>query len=86
MLLKDLAELLCRPGVRHIDNYDFSEVIKVAQASKGFEKDEPVKSITVGFGKNTVLSVAPAVLDGVQKGDIKHFFFIGEFLLCSSSI
>ncbi len=36
------------PGVTHIENRDYSEVIKAALAAKGFEKDEPEKSVLTG--------------------------------------
>jgi hydroxylamine reductase len=65
------------PGVKHIDNYNFKPVVDLALASKGFEKDEPARYVTVGFGKNTVLGLADTVINAIKTGDIKHFFFIG---------
>ena len=37
----------------------------------------PPQDITVGFGYNTVMSVAGKVIEGVEKGDITRIFFIG---------
>jgi len=70
--------LVSWPGVRHIDrNRDFTPVIEAALAARGFEKDEPEKTITVGFGRNAVLGVADAVIDAVKAGKIRRFFLIG---------
>ncbi|MGR9046143.1 MAG: hydroxylamine reductase [Gammaproteobacteria bacterium] len=65
------------PGVRHIVNNDFSPVIEAALALPGFTEDAPEQSITVGFGRDTVLSVADKVIDAVKTGAIRHFFLIG---------
>ena len=70
--------LVSWPGVRHIDSArDFSPVVAAALAEPGFTKDEPEKSITVGFGRNAVMGVAGAVIDAVKAGTIRHFFLIG---------
>lgn len=65
------------PGVKHIGNYDFTPVIEAALAADGFAEDGPDKTILVGFGHNAVLGVAPAVIDAVKSGAIRHFFLIG---------
>jgi hydroxylamine reductase len=64
-------------GIRHIANGDFSPVIEAALALPGFADDTPEKLITVGFGRDTVLSVADKVIDGVKAGAIQHFFLVG---------
>ncbi|KAF2991533.1 hydroxylamine reductase (plasmid) [Methylocystis sp. MJC1] len=64
-------------GVRHIANEDFSIVVQAAQALPGFAEDAPVKTITIGFGRDTVLGVADKVIDAVKAGAIRHFFLIG---------
>lgn len=70
--------LVSWPGVQHIDGKrDFAPVIKAALAASGFAKDEPEKTITVGFGRNAVMGVAGAVIDAVKAGKIRHFFLIG---------
>ena len=63
--------------VTHISNGDFAPVIKAALAAPGFTEDAPAKSITIGFARNTVMSVAGKVIDAVKAGKIKHFFLIG---------
>lgn len=70
--------LVAFPGVKHIDeNKDFTAVIERALALPGFSADEQEKYITIGFARNTVLSVAGKVIELVQAGKIKHFFLIG---------
>jgi hydroxylamine reductase len=65
------------PGVRHIENHDFTPVIQAARALPGFKEDAPAQSITVGFGHNTVLDLADTIVAAVKAGAIKHFFVIG---------
>jgi hydroxylamine reductase len=64
-------------GVTHISNGDFTPVIKAALAAPGFAEDAPAKFITIGFARNTVMSVAGKVIDAVKAGKIRHFFLIG---------
>jgi hydroxylamine reductase len=65
------------PGVTHIQNRDFSPVIAAALAARGFAEDAPAKHITIGFARNTIMSVAGKVIDLVKQGKIRHFFLIG---------
>jgi hydroxylamine reductase len=65
------------PGAEHVPNDDFSAVIERALALPGFEDDEEAGSVMVGFGRNAVLGVAPAVIEAVKNGDIRHFFLVG---------
>ncbi|MGA2071224.1 MAG: hydroxylamine reductase [Sedimentisphaerales bacterium] len=65
------------PDVAHIPNGDFTPVIKAALAAPGFTQDTPAKFITIGFARNTVMSVAGKVIDAVKAGKIRHFFLIG---------
>ena len=70
--------LVAWPGVAHvIDNSDFSPVIDAALAADGFAEDAPEKTITIGFARNAVLSVADKVIEAVKAGKIRHFFLIG---------
>ena len=64
------------PDVKHVDGWDFSEVIDCALACEGFE-DNPGQEILTGFGHNAVLGVADKVIEAVKSGDIKHFFLVG---------
>jgi hydroxylamine reductase len=65
------------PGVQHLERRDFSPVIASALSAPGFEEDGPSDEITVGFGRQAVLSVADKVIDAVKAGAIRHFFLIG---------
>ena len=65
------------PGVVHISNDDYTAVIESALAAPGFTNDVAEKTITIGFGRNTVMSVADKVIDAVKSGAIKHFYLIG---------
>ena len=65
------------PGVPHIEGDDFSEVINCAQAMDGFKYSEIPHEITVGFGHNALMNAAPAVIEQVKAGNIRHFFLVG---------
>jgi hydroxylamine reductase len=65
------------PGVQHLEGDDFSAVIACAQAQAGFAHTEIAHKITVGFGRNALMNAAPAVIDEIRKGNIKHFFLVG---------
>jgi hydroxylamine reductase len=69
--------LVAMPGVTHVTNADFSKAIEAALNAPGFSEDAPEKTTMVGFGRNTVMSVAGQVIDAVKAGQIKHFFLIG---------
>ncbi len=65
------------PGVKYVENGKFKPVVDAALALPGFAEDGPEQFITVGFARNAVLSVAPAVIDAVKSGAIKRFYLIG---------
>ena len=65
------------PGVRHLDNDDLSLVVKAAQSLPGFTEDAPAETVTTGFARNAVLSVADKVIEAVKAGDITRFLLIG---------
>jgi hydroxylamine reductase len=74
--------LVAWPGVVHIGadadgNKDFSPVIEAALAAPGFAEDAEEKTITIGFARNAVMSVADKVIEAVKAGQIRHFFLIG---------
>jgi hydroxylamine reductase len=64
------------PGIKHLEGYDFSEVIDKALSLPDLPEN-PGKEILVGFGHDAVLKVAGTVVDAVKNGAIKHFFLIG---------
>ncbi|MCL2335289.1 MAG: hydroxylamine reductase, partial [Endomicrobia bacterium] len=76
------------PGLRHIKSgadgsKDFSEIIETSLKLGGYKEDKKMSgingghSLTTGFARNTVLSVADKVIDAVKAGAIKHFFLVG---------
>jgi hydroxylamine reductase len=65
------------PGTPHVTCEDFSPVIKRALELPGFPADTEGKYVTVGFGRNAVLSVAGKVIDAVKSGHIKRFLLVG---------
>lgn len=69
--------LVAWPQVKHVHRNDFSSVIEAAIKEEGFRENSEDKNITVGFARNTVMSVAPAVIDAVKAGKIRHFFLVG---------
>ncbi len=69
--------LVAYPGVRYIEEQNFSPVVEAALAAPGFTEDGPEQTILVGFGHNAVMSVAGTVIEAVKSGAIKHFFLVG---------
>jgi len=65
------------PGVTHIEDKDFTQVIEKALEMPGFEDDAPGKTVMVGFARNAVMGVAEAVIDAVKNKKIRHFFLVG---------
>jgi hydroxylamine reductase len=68
---------VAHPSAQHVENGQFKAVIDRALELPGFTDDVDGGSVMVGFGRNAVLSVAPAVIDAVKSGAIKHFFLVG---------
>ncbi|NEQ98051.1 MAG: hydroxylamine reductase, partial [Cyanothece sp. SIO2G6] len=60
---------------------DYTPVIEKALALPGFTAAQvaaqPDRTVTVGFARNAVLSVAETVVNAVKAGNIRHFFLIG---------
>jgi hydroxylamine reductase len=71
------AGLVGWPGVRHIADRNFQPVVEKALALPGFADDAAGKEVLVGFGRNTVMSVAGKVIELVKAGKIRHFFLVG---------
>lgn len=64
------------PDVTHIANHDFTPVIKKAIVMPGFPSDTNGRSVTVGFGRNAILSLADKVIEAVKNNNIRHFFLV----------
>ncbi|WP_018604951.1 hydroxylamine reductase [Uliginosibacterium gangwonense] len=65
------------PGATHIEGNDFSAAIEAALAEEGFKQDAAPVYTTTGFARNALMAAAPAVIEQVKAGNIKHFFLIG---------
>ncbi|MCL2196106.1 MAG: hydroxylamine reductase [Treponema sp.] len=65
------------------DNKDYSVLIDHAIKLGGFSEDNQFTgmngglAVTTGYGRQTVLNNAPAIVDAVKAGVIKHFFLVG---------
>ncbi len=64
------------PGVSHIAAKDFTPVIDRALSLEGFTEDTDKGSVTVGFARNTVMSVADKIIGAVKNKDLRHFFLV----------
>ena len=64
------------PGVTHISDKNFTPAIERALALPGFAEDSDGKTVTVGFGRNTVMGVAGTVIEAVKNKAIRHFFLV----------
>ncbi len=78
------TSIVSYPGMVHISEYkDFTPVIDKALELGGYGKPRAMTGInggdtlTTGFAKDTVLSVADKVVSAVKSGAIKHFFLVG---------
>ncbi len=72
------------PGITHIgEDKDFSPVIEKALELGGYKEDQQFSGInggttlTTGFARDAVLSVADKVIDAVKAGALKHIFLVG---------
>ena len=82
------TSVVAYPGMQHIEadangHKDFGPLINHALRLGGYAEDRPLTginggaSVTTGFGRKTVLDNAPAIIDAVKSGAIKHFFLVG---------
>ncbi|KGQ70765.1 hydroxylamine reductase [Chelonobacter oris] len=71
------------PGVTHLDDRDFSRVIKQAKEMAGFPYSEIEHNITVGFGRQTLLDASDAVINLVAEKKLRHVFLVGG---CDGSV
>jgi len=78
------TEVVSFPGVTHIGGEkDFSPVIEKALELGGYAEKQELTgtngghTMTTGFGRAAVLSVADKVIKAVKSGAIRHFFLVG---------
>ncbi|MGV8089263.1 MAG: hydroxylamine reductase [Methanothrix sp.] len=65
------------PGVKHIDRYDYSEVIARARELPELPEAPGEYELTTGFSTSVLLSHAAKIKELVEKGKIKRFFLVG---------
>ena len=65
------------PGVKHIDGYDYSEIIELAKSLPELEEEKGEFTLTTGFSTSTILSLKDKIKKLVEDGKIKHFFLVG---------
>ncbi|UDQ97338.1 hydroxylamine reductase [Lentisphaerota bacterium WC36G] len=71
------TDLVAYEGVKHLPQYQYSELINEALRQPGFDCDGGDVSILVGFGHKAALSHAEKIIQLVKDGAIRHFFLIG---------
>lgn len=82
------TSVVAYPGMQHISGdekgfKDFSSLIAHAIALGGYKEDVQTKgvnggtAVTTGFGRQTVLDNASAMIDAVKNRAIRHFFLVG---------
>ncbi|MCX7703324.1 MAG: hydroxylamine reductase [Planctomycetota bacterium] len=65
------------PGVQHIEGYDYSLVVKKAKSLPELPDAPGDVTLTTGFSRSVVLSLADKIVELVRKGKIRRFFVVG---------
>ncbi len=65
------------PGVKHIEGYDYSQVIEKARSLPQLAEEKGEYELTTGFSTSVLLSHAAKIKQLVQEGKIKRFFLVG---------
>ena len=65
------------PGVKHIDGYDYSEVIAKARSLPKLPDAPGEYELTTGFSTAVLLGHAAKIKQLVEQGKIKRFFLVG---------
>lgn len=82
------TSVVAYPDMKHVTadasgHKDFGPLIRHAQQLGGYDEDRIMTGInggptmTTGFGRQTILDNAPAIIDAVKQGAVKHFFLVG---------
>lgn len=68
-------------GIKHLTNLSdtaqMEQLIEAANTEGGFARDEPTRHLTIGYGKDTLLGAAGAVIKAIDGGALKNVIFIG---------
>ncbi|OPY52333.1 MAG: hydroxylamine reductase [Methanosaeta sp. PtaU1.Bin112] len=65
------------PGVKHIEGYDYSEVIAKARSLPELPDALGEYVLTTGFSASVLLGLAPKIKQLVEAGKIRRFFLVG---------
>jgi hydroxylamine reductase len=65
------------PGVKHIEGYDYTEVIEKAKSLPDLEERPGAYKLRTGFSTSVVASLADKIKELVEVGKIKHFLVVG---------
>ncbi|MCD6551301.1 hydroxylamine reductase [Thermotoga sp.] len=65
------------PGVKHIEGYDYSEVIEKAKSLPDLEEKPGAYRFRTGYSTSVVVSLADRIKTLVEEGKIKHFLVVG---------
>jgi len=65
------------PGVKHIEGYDYSEVIAKAKSLPKLSEQRGKYTLTTGYSTSVVKSLSGKIKELVEAGKIKHFFVVG---------
>jgi hydroxylamine reductase len=65
------------PGVKHIDGYDYSEVVAKARSLPELPDAPGEYVLTTGFSTSVLLSHAAKIKELVTEGKIRRFFLVG---------
>lgn len=65
------------PGVRHIEGYDYTEVIEKALSLPSLAEEPGELTLTTGFSLASILPLAGKIKSLVEAGKIRHFFLVG---------
>jgi hydroxylamine reductase len=65
------------PDVKHIEGYDYSEVIEKARSLPELPDEPGEYELTTGFSLSALLAHADKIKQLVQEGKIKRFFLVG---------
>ena len=65
------------PGVKHIEGYDYSEVISKARSLQELPDAPGEHVLTTGFSASVLLGLAPKIKQLVEAGKIRRFFLVG---------
>ncbi|QUL97821.1 MAG: hydroxylamine reductase [Candidatus Fermentithermobacillus carboniphilus] len=65
------------PGVRHIEGYDFSELIEKAKSLPHLKAHKGETILTTGFSDSVILSLKDKLLSLLKEGKIRRIFLVG---------